>query len=418
MSRERKLRLAYLVSHPIQYQAPLLRRLALEPDIALKVFFCSDYSTKEYVDEDFGIPVKWDTPLLEGYDYEFLPVIRRSTRLSFWGHINSDIYTSLRNGRFDVVWLHGYWSVDCLLTMVAAKLLGIPLLVRAESTLISRPRSKLKRAAKRVFFSIAKHFIDGVLPIGIRNRDYWAHYLGPDFPSFTVPYAVDNAYFQRVIATARASREQFRQQLGLEPSYPVILYASKLTCHKRCIDLIDAYIGMRPIVDRKKPYLLIVGDGRERDYCEARVRAARESRVLFLGFQNQSQLPRFYDLCDVFVLPSVYDTFGLTVNEAMNANKPIVVSDEVGCQPDLVHDGANGRVYPAGDVAALRNILESVLTNPEDLHAMGYRSLKRINEWSFEQDIRGLSRALEHVSGFALTRKYLISLPVREGIQD
>src|SRR5476649_2312932 len=78
----KKIRLAYLVSHPIQYQAPLLRRIAQEPDIDLTVLFGSDFSVRGYKDEGFGVGVKWDVPLLEGYQYEFLPVLRDKATVS------------------------------------------------------------------------------------------------------------------------------------------------------------------------------------------------------------------------------------------------------------------------------------------------------------------------------------------------
>src|SRR5258707_13421738 len=124
MPSPRKLRLAYLVSHPIQYQVPLLRRLAQEPDVDLTVFFCSDHSVQGYADQGFGgVRVKWDVPLLEGYRHEFLPAIRRTDENSFWSPINKGIYRALKKGKFDAVWLHGYWSFNSILTMVAAKLL-------------------------------------------------------------------------------------------------------------------------------------------------------------------------------------------------------------------------------------------------------------------------------------------------------
>src|SRR5271165_3632117 len=98
----RKLRLAYVVSHPIQYQAPLLRRIAQEPDIELTVFFWTDHSVKGYADEGFGgVQVKWDIPLLQGYRYEFLPVLRNSTEGGFWKPINRGIFRALRKGKFD-----------------------------------------------------------------------------------------------------------------------------------------------------------------------------------------------------------------------------------------------------------------------------------------------------------------------------
>ena len=149
-----------MVSQPIQYQAPLLRRLAEEPDIDLTVFFWSDESAKEYTDKGFGgVRVKWDVPLLEGYKYEVLPGIRPSSEPTFSAPINRGIYRVLTKGNFDAIWLHGYWSINSLIAMAAAKILGIPILVRAEGTLIDRPRSRPKLAVKRgfLFYSATLH---------------------------------------------------------------------------------------------------------------------------------------------------------------------------------------------------------------------------------------------------------------------
>src|ERR1700722_17524329 len=104
----RKFRLAYMVSHPIQYQAPMLRRLAQEPDIDLTVFFWSDDGAQEYTDQGFGgVRVKWDVPLLEGYKYEFLPAIWSLSEPGFASPINRGFYRALKKGKFDALWLHG-----------------------------------------------------------------------------------------------------------------------------------------------------------------------------------------------------------------------------------------------------------------------------------------------------------------------
>ncbi|HXB61447.1 MAG TPA: hypothetical protein VNU94_01185, partial [Acidobacteriaceae bacterium] len=131
----RRIRLAYLVSHPIQYQAPLLRRIAQEPDIDLTVFFGSDYSVRGYKDEDFGVEVKWDVPLLEGYRSEFLPLLRDAENVSITRPMNYGIYSRLRGGtaeeKFDALWVHGYATVNAMHGILAAKMLGIPVLLRA-----------------------------------------------------------------------------------------------------------------------------------------------------------------------------------------------------------------------------------------------------------------------------------------------
>ena len=101
----RPVRVAYFVSHPIQYQAPLLRRIAQEPDIDLTVFFSSDLSVRAYKDAGFGVHVHWDIPLLDGYKYEFLPRMRASDTLGFAKPLNWGIFHRLRKGRFDVAWV-------------------------------------------------------------------------------------------------------------------------------------------------------------------------------------------------------------------------------------------------------------------------------------------------------------------------
>jgi glycosyltransferase involved in cell wall biosynthesis len=146
------------------------------------------------------------------------------------------------------------------------------------------------------------------------------------------------------------------------------------------------------------PYLVIVGDGEERAALERQAAESGLEGVRFYGFRNQSELPRFFDLATVFVLPSRHEPWGLIVNEVMNAGRAVIVSDEVGCQPDLIDDGVEGCVFPVGDVAALTDALRRVLATPETAVAMGQRALAKIQTWNFEEDVRGLRRAIAQVT--------------------
>jgi glycosyltransferase involved in cell wall biosynthesis len=397
----RRVRLAYLVSHPIQYQSPLLRRIAQEPEIDLTVFFGSDSSLKGYRDKDFGVDVKWDVPLTDGFRHEFLPVLRDTGTEGIFSPVSRGILDRLRG--FDALWVHGYATINQLHGILAAKALGIPVLVRSDSQLKDRPRGGAKLAAKNIFFAGLKRLVDGVLVSGTLNRDYWRHYMGADFPLFMLPYAVDNAWFQEQCAAASLTRGALLAELGMEAGRPVILFASKLQTRKLCGNLVEACARLEV---EEQPYLLIVGDGEERAALEHQVAALKLSGVRFCGFRNQSEMPRFLELATVFVLPARHEPWGLTVNEAMAAGCPVIVTDNVGCQPDLVTDGVEGFVYPVGDVDALTAALRRVLASPETAEAMGQAALERISRWSFEEDVAGLKRALAQV-----TRK----LPVEAG---
>ncbi|HUZ04148.1 MAG TPA: hypothetical protein VMU62_02230, partial [Acidobacteriaceae bacterium] len=222
------LRVAYLLSHPIQYQSPLLRRLAQEPTLDLTVFYTADFSLRSYHDKGFGVSVAWDVPLLDGYHYEFLPHLLEAHGITFLRPLNYGIYQRLRRGKFDALWVHGYATFNSLMAIMAAKALGIPVLLRTDSTLIDHPRSRAKLFVKNVFFRMLRPLIYGVLSVGQHNSEYWHHHLGASARIFPMPYAVDNVFFTQQADIAAASRESLRTEHSLKPGRPVILFASKL----------------------------------------------------------------------------------------------------------------------------------------------------------------------------------------------
>ncbi len=392
------LRLAYLVTHPIQYQAPLLRRIAADPTIDLTVFFQSDLSVGSYHDEGFGRTITWDVPLLDGYRHEFLPALGRRDRvdrLRPWSH---GIARRLWHGRFDALWVHGYarwfnWSA-----LLAARAAGMAVLVRDEATPLSARRSPLKAMAKRrLVFDTLRAMDARFLAIGSSNRRYYLdNGIAPD-RIFLMPYAVDNAYFAARAEAAAPQRERLRAGLGWQPGRPVILFASKFEPRKRAGDLLAAFeLLIAAGGCYASPYLLFIGDGDDRPALEARARRWGGD-VRFLGFQNQSELPAWFDLCDVFVLPSEAEPWGLIVNEVMSAGRAVVVSDQVGCAPDLVRHGETGYVFPVGDIAALVAALAEVLSAPAATAALGRGAAARMAGWGFAEDLAGLKAALASI---------------------
>jgi glycosyltransferase involved in cell wall biosynthesis len=384
------------VSHPIQYQAPLLRRIAREPGIDLTVLYSSDFSTREYRDRGFGREVAWDVPLLEGYKYKILPRLPGAKKVYSAKAPSRGYLSAFVRGKFDVAWVHGYHTANALQALAAARLTGAKTLVRSDSTLIDRLRSKGKQAVRRVFFGGLAAFVDGVLTCGTRNSEYWKATLAGK-PQFLMPYAVDNAWFASRARDAARTREDLRAVLGLEAGRPVVLFAGKLVERKRCGDLLEAFGRLEAeACGGRHPYLLILGYGAERAALEAKARTsgAAGDAVKFLGFRNQRELPALYDLCDVFVLPSVHEPWGLAVNEVMACGRAVIVSDQVGCAVDLVGNGENGFVFAAGNVGALSGALRRVLAEDGVAARMGALGAARISAWDYEADVGGLRGAL------------------------
>jgi glycosyltransferase involved in cell wall biosynthesis len=386
-------RLAYIVSHPIQYQAPLLRRVAMEKGLDLTVLFLSDFSTRAYRDAGFGQAIEWDVDLLEGYHSKVLDSWGGRDRVGFWRPLTVGVDQQLRHGEYDAVWLHGYANHAQLRALVAAKRRGMKVLLRGESHGKSRERGFLIATAKRGVLASLFRRIDAFLAIGTANREFYLDHGVPADKVFTMPYAVDNARFQR--AATSASRTELLARLGWRSDRPVILFASKLQRRKRPSDLWDAYARLSPDgVTEPTPYLIFAGEGEQRAELEAAVARRGWRSVRFVGFQNQTDLPAYYAAADVFVLASEREPWGLVVNEAMNAATAVIVSDQVGAAADLVVDGENGYVIPARDVDALTDRLRRMTSDTALARMMGENGLRRISRWDFEADVAGLHAAL------------------------
>jgi glycosyltransferase involved in cell wall biosynthesis len=400
-------RLAYIVTHPIQYQAPLLRLVAASGEIELKVFFLSDHSFHPHREKAFGQTFKWDVNLTDGYEWEVLPRwgLGRSTPMRPWWPV-SGMKRCLRAEKFDAVWVHGWGHIGLRQAINSAHSIGLPVLLRGESKLDTPPNRTLRHRLRDAFCRRLFQHIGGCLCIGTLNREFYRGFRVPEAKLFSVPYAVDNAWFQARCREAAVKRGEFRKALGLEPERPIILFAAKFIPVKAPGNLLEAYRRAwgqnqkSEIRNRKsemrRPYLLFVGDGPLREQLEQQAGALNGNDVRFLGFRNQTELPALYDLCDLFVLPSIHEPWGLVVNEVMNAGKPVIVSDCVGAAPDLVKPGANGWIFPHGDVPALAKYLSQAMASP-DLEGMGRQSLEIINSWDFEADLRGLLVALKAV---------------------
>ncbi len=384
----KKVRLAWISTHPIQYQAPLLRQIGACPDIELTALFFSDFSTRSFVDLEFNRTILWDTPLLEGYRSEFLPGTgTQVTTIKAFEPRVKGLSERLNKANFDAVLVQGWQHYGMLKAAWLAKRAGLQVLMRCEATDHVASAKGLKGKVREAVVSFLLSNVDKCLAIGTRNREF---YLRRGFRAENIgsmPYCVDNDHFrQKAEATDVVA---LRAEMGLDATRPIILYASKLMRRKFPDHLLQAYAQLT----EPRPYLLYVGDGELRADLEAEVAAQQLANVHFLGFRNQSELPAFYALADIFVLPSINETWGLVINEAMNAGCAIISTDQVGSAVDLVEHGKNGYVLRAGDIPALTAALNSCL-NQERLQAMQIESLKRIEHWGILENVQGLRAAL------------------------
>jgi len=390
----RRWKLAVLNSHPIQYFAPLYRRLAREPEVDLTVLYCDRGGA---FDPSFGKKVVWDVPLLEGYRYRFLANFRRGGPGGVLSLINPGIVTTIFRGRYDALWIHSYAHITHAMAIGAAAATGTPLFCRTEASLrYDRHvrRSAFIRVVKPVLLRMLMRRLTAALAIGTDNREFFLHYGVPPSRIFPVPYTVDNEYFLTHTARWRGQRHQVRESLGIPRQDVVFLFAAKMIPLKRPRQLVEAFAKSGP---PHAATLLMVGDGPElRGVQQAASALNVESKVRFVGFANQSEMPKYYAISDVMVRPDgIYKgDWGLTVNEAMAAGLAVVASDQIGATTDLVKHGVNGVVVPFGHDDALAGALRDLARDPVTVREMGLASEKIISTWSYEECVAGVLAAL------------------------
>ena len=383
-------RVAHLVSHPVQYYAPLYRELARREAIDLTVFFYSAATIGAYHDPGFGRTVRWDRELLDGYRARFCPSASRTPAGGGWRRRpNWDVVRAVSGGDFDAVWLHGYNHPTSLLAAAAARARGAALLIRDDQTLL-HPRRGWRRAAKALVLRALFRRATG-LYVGAQSRRHFAHYGIPAERLVAAPHCVDNEFFQSCAEALRPQRRALRGAFGIPDDAPVVLFSGKLIPKKRPLALLDAYARVR----RERPcWLLMVGEGGERAGIEERVRRHALPGVRLAGFLNQSELPSAYAAADLLVLPSGWDeTWGLVVNEALNFSLPVIVSDRVGCAEDLVRPGWNGFVVGHADVGALARAIGTLVAEPGARTMLGARGRTLIDGYSVARCADGIETA-------------------------
>jgi len=366
----RKPQLAVFISHPIQHFSPLFK--ALKELLDLHVFYYSDFGQKQHhIDPGFGVPVKWDVPLLEGYKFSFLPSVPWQSQ-SYNGKVrlNFGLLKALRQKRWDGVLLFGYSSINNLLIWLLASLLRIPLLYMSDSELLhSRSWARLltKELPLRLFF----RRISAYLSIGDHNDAYAARYGVEKSRRYRAVYPVDVERFKQIskLPDLTSRLTLLRHQYNIPNKANVVLFCGKLIPRKRPLDLAKALHLIPP-----KPYPLIalfLGAGP----LEGDIRRIGGNSVRITGFVNQSDIPLYYALSILLVHPAQEDAHPLVITEAASLGVPAIVSDHVGCvgPTDILRNGENGIVYPCGNIEKLAQAIDTLLEGKKLRYRMGMR---------------------------------------------
>ena len=371
-------KLAIVSTHPIQYNAPWFQLLAARGQTDLKVFYTWSQSKVSVTDKVFGKEIKWDIPLLEGYDYEFVDnVAKRPGSHHFFGIDCPELINKLKHFEPDAILFFG-WNFKSNLKAIRYFYGKTPVWFRGDSTLLDE-KNNFKTKIRRLILTMVYGHVDKAFYVGEGNKAYFLKYGLRENQLVLAPHAIDNERFNGDISKAYETKAlNWRRELGYRLDDIVILFAGKLEAKKQPDFLIDA---LKACNDKglNSLQLLIVGDGP----LEDKLKEQSLPNVKFMPFQNQTKMPLVYRLGDILCLPSKGpgETWGLAVNEAMACSRPVIVSDKVGCSQDLVRDKATGFIFKNDSVEDLTNILVNL---PKfSLDDMGKAAKEVIKNYNF-----------------------------------
>jgi glycosyltransferase involved in cell wall biosynthesis len=377
-------RLSLFTTHPIQYQVPWFRALHARDEVDLCVYF-HHLPSPEQQGEGFGHAFEWDLPLLDGYAwrvYRGAPSLADELRFS-------SIPQAVSAETSDVVLVAGWQSTYMRKVAVAASLGNCPVLVRGETSAL-KPRSLSVRAMHWLYVRLFDHF----LAIGEANALFYRDRGISEDRIHPCRYFVENERFDRDYQRLIDKRSHLRTEFSVPAGATCVLFVGKFIPKKNPLRVLEALRMAR--TEDANVHALMVGDGPLLDKARSYAHD-HDLPVTFTGFLNQTEIGRAYTAADVLALPSDYDeTWGLVVNEGMVFGLPAIVSDRVGCGPDLVADGETGYVFPYGDREALADAIRRVAASDKTRQEMGKRARRQVlNEYTVEAAVEGTLKAID-----------------------
>lgn len=350
--------------------------------VDIEVWYLSKFGLQGEVDKQFGTRVKWDIPVLDGYDYSFIESSRKKPSVyGFWGIFNLKLIDRIRKEPPTLFVYNGWNYASYFILWLIAPLWGHKMALRCETPLShEEQRGSVKKKIRKLILSFYVKRFDYLLAIGNQSAKFH-EYLGvPSHKIYFCPYSVNNSFFQTEYNKLKNKRVELRKNLSIPEDAFVYVTTGKYTPKKRPLDIITAFLNSGYLSNE---YLVLVGDGELRDDMTKLIKKHNTSNVILTGFVNQSEISQFYSIANVYIMASgVGETWGLSTNEAMNFRLPVVVSSLTGCSADLVRD--NGYVFETGDTNSLTAIFNEFRSRDSKvLERMGESSAQIIESYSF-----------------------------------
>jgi glycosyltransferase involved in cell wall biosynthesis len=360
--KKQKIRVALVVSHPIQHFCPQYASFANNAGIELHVFFGSRLGLNKYYDPQFKKEIAWDNLGLDRFPHTFL---NGEVVLPSGASLDApSLDSQLAAFQPDVVIVYGYFQKLSRRAHKWAKKNGVSLGYISDSERRHR-RNKLTEFAK--YLPVRKYFsgIHYFLSVGDANEAFYQSYGVPAYKIVRMHFPIDVLQYEGAFRLKEVSRREIRTKYEIGFEAMVVLVVGKLVVWKNQDHIIEA---MR-VLEAEGVYchLLVAGSGGEMEKWQEKALLLQKSKVHFVGFVSPVDLPAYYAAADIYVHPAAKEPHSIAISEAIYMGCPIIVSDLNGSYgpSDDVQIDVNGFVYRWGDIADLAERIKALATDAE-----------------------------------------------------
>jgi len=393
-----KYKIAFVTGVPNWHFPEFYKKLTSNPRIDLTMLFCEAFS-EDFNRQLFGISdMQYGVDFLEGYKYKFLrnysPLKPKYAKVSFFRHLNFGVWKEITGRHYDAVIIDIWNGISYWLAAAASKVSGTPLLLTNDSSILKEmDKAKWKREVKKFFLTkFLFPLASGFLYRTEVNFQLFRFYGVPERLLFFYPLSVDFEGLYRKYSNLKEEKFDLRLKYKIPKDAFLILFVGRLAKEKRPQDLLEAYLRLS--IPNKA--LIFVGDGELKNLLQENVKQKDIKNVYFMGFRPKTEIPNFYAMADLLVLPSEIESHGDVVKEAMCFALPVIVSDKVGSSLDVVKHGKNGYTYKCGDIDMLSFYIVELLDEGKREN-FGRMALEEAKNWDHNVAINGLLYALDCV---------------------
>ena len=374
-------RVLFLSNIPSPYLTPLFKRLAQKPGWKLDVCYVSSWSES----------VGWPEVPVQHYGINEIEILDR--RFPAFSQISIQLSAALAllgrvlRDRPEYLVIYGYTRLPQVAALGWCLLTRLPFAIAGDATYYADKATGLRKFLKKCWLGLISRYASAIIAVGRASRMFWEAYGARSEKIFNAPFAVDNDFFATESQKRKDAAAMFRQSKNWEGK-TIFLYVGRLIKRKNVELLVRAIQQL----GEQNMAAVIVGSGEERTALEAL--AAGDPRIYFAGSASQAELPFYYALADVLVLPASAEPWGLVVNEAMACGLAVITHWQCGAALDLVtaDNGVSLRSFAVDELAAA---LKAIAADEQKLHWMQQRSREKIANWSFENAALAIQQAVE-----------------------